>query len=467
MPNPCRERGSPHRGNSTRGARLRRPPQGNRSNCAKPRAPGKARCDRRSTSTGSTSVYVKPTSSWWFSTVQAHIAVERADEANRLKDDFLATLSHELRTPLNAVLGWVHMVMSKKLTPDREAHAIATIERNARSLAHMIDDLLDVSRINAGTLRLTFQPVDLVAVTQAALEVFKPFAIDKHLDLQFSAACGPHALVNGDADRLQQIIGNLLANAVKFTPEFGRVHVSVNPVGSIVEVTVVDTGQGISPDFLPHVFERFSQVAGTAARRQGGLGLGLAIVRQLVELHGGTVHADSGGVGGGSTFTVGLPIVDPDAGAEHGSPTPARRIAASMGSPAARPRRLAGLCILVVEDHSDESLLTTLVLTEEGAIVKAAASAREALQLIEMQRPNAIVTKIGLPDEDGYALLRRIRQHDQEHGGFLPAIALTAYAREGDRLRALEAGFQAYVTKPVDLAELIAAIEEVCGRFKS
>ena len=396
--------------------------------------------------------------------VEAQIAVEHADEANRLKDDFLATVAHELRTPLNAVLGWARLVMSKRLAPDREAHAMETIERNAKTLARLIDDLLDVSRIIAGTLRLTPQPVDLVAVTQASVEAVKPLADDKHIDLQFSPEPGPPVLVSGDGDRLQQVFRNLLTNAVKFTPDSGRIDVSINRAGSTIEVTVADTGQGISPEFLPHLFERFSQGTGAPSRRHDGLGLGLAIVRQLVELHGGTVHAASRGIGTGSTLTVRLPILDDGAGVERRSPTLAPLTAASPASDDAAPRRpLAGLSVLVVEDQADDSSLTALVLTQVGATVNVARSAPEALQLLEVQRPNVMITKIGLPVEDGYWLLRQIRQREAEHGGFLPAIALTAYARLADRAQALEAGFQGFLTKPVDLAELTAAIATVKG----
>ena len=400
-------------------------------------------------------------------TVRAQTAEEDAEQANRLKDDFLATVSHELRTPLNAVLGWARMLMSKQLTTERAAHAIGTIERNAASLAHIIDDLLDVSRIIAGTLHMVPQPVDLVAVTQSAVAAVKLLAVDKRIDLRFSPDPGSPALVSGDGDRLQQVIWNLLANAVKFTSEGGRVDVSVERVGSSIEVNVVDTGQGISPEFLPHVFERFRQADGAPSRRHGGLGLGLAIVRQLVELHGGTVRAASDGVGRGATFTVRLPILDGETAAERASPVGDRRIAESMGLPTSRSQRLDDLRILVVDDHADGRTLTTLSLTQAGAIVQAVASAREALQLLEVQRPDVLVSDIGLPDQDGYVLIRQIRGHEAKHGGFLPAVALTGYARADDRVRALAAGFQAHVTKPLEPAELIAAIADVTRRFRS
>jgi signal transduction histidine kinase/ActR/RegA family two-component response regulator len=393
-------------------------------------------------------------------TVQAQAAEERAEQANRLKDDFLATVSHELRTPLNAVLGWARMLMSRQLTTERAAHAVDTIERNAASLARIIDDLLDVSRIIAGTLHMVPQPVDLVAVTQSTLDVVKPLAVDKRIDLRFSPEPGATALVSGDDERLQQVIWNLLANAIKFTSEGGRVDVSIERMGSSIEVNIVDTGQGISPEFLPYMFERFRQADGGPSRRHGGLGLGLAIVRQLVELHGGTVHAASDGVGRGAAFTVRLPIL---AGAEQELALADRRTAESMGSPRPRSQRLDGLRILVVDDHADGRTLTTLFLTQAGATVTAVASAREALQLLEVDRPDVLVSDIGLPDEDGYTLIRQIRQREAEHGGLLPAIALTGYARADDRARALAAGFQAHIAKPLEPAELIAAIADVTG----
>jgi hypothetical protein len=268
-------------------------------------------------------------------------------------------------------------------------------------------------------------------------------------------------VVNGDPGRLQQVIGNVLTNAIKFTPEGGRVDVSVRHVGSHMEVKVVDAGRGISADFLPHVFERFRQADKATSRQQGGLGLGLAIVRQLVELHGGTVHAASEGEGRGATFTIRLPILTAAAPPERWSELAERRFAASMGSPKRRSPRLDDLHILVVDDHADGRTLTSLVLTEAGASVSAVASVREALQLLEGQRPDVIVSDIGLPEEDGYALVRRIRQHEAAHGGFLPAIALTGFARAEDRTRILAAGFQAHVSKPLDPAELTAAITAV------
>ncbi|PYQ96738.1 MAG: hybrid sensor histidine kinase/response regulator [Acidobacteria bacterium] len=399
-------------------------------------------------------------------TVQAQTAEEHAEHANRLKDDFLATVSHELRTPLNAVLGWARMLKEKQLTTEREGHAVETIERNATSLAHIIDDLLDVSRIIAGTLHLTPQLIDLVAVTHTTFQAVKPLAVKRQIDLRFSPEPGATAMVSGDAARLQQVIWNLLGNAVKFTPEGGRVDVSVEPAGASVELNIVDTGQGIDPEFLPHVFERFRQAEGTPSRRHGGLGLGLAIVRQLVELHGGTVHAASAGSGRGATFTVRLPALAAGAQVERGPGIADRRFAGSRESPALRLPHLDDLR-LVVDDDNDGRTLTTLVLTQAHASVKAVASAREALQALETERPDVLVSDIGLPDEDGYSLIRRIRHRETQRGGFLPAIALTGYARADDKIRALVAGFQAHVVKPLEPAELMAAITDVRGRSKS
>ena len=394
-------------------------------------------------------------------TVRAQTMTEDAEQANHLKDEFLATVSHELRTPLNAILGWARMLGSKDLPPDRAGHAVATIERNASALAHLIDDLLDVSRIVAGTLRLTPQPVDLVAVTQAALDAVRPLAATKKIHLEFSPDFPAMKAVSGDAGRLEQLIWNLLANAIKFTPEGGRVDVVIEPSKDHMEVRVVDTGQGINPDFLPHVFERFRQAADATTQRHTGLGVGLAIVRQLVELHGGTVHAASQGVGRGATFTVRLPVSARDPHVDPAATLEERRVAASAASPTPRSTRLDDVRIMVVDDNVDGRTLTSLVLTQAGATVTAVASVGEALQALEVERPDVLVSDIGLPDRDGYALIRQIRQHEAEHGGFLPAVALTGFARAEDRARILAAGFQAHLPKPVEPIELTAVVSSV------
>jgi signal transduction histidine kinase/ActR/RegA family two-component response regulator len=399
-------------------------------------------------------------------TVHAQTMTENAEQANHLKDEFLATVSHELRTPLNAVLGWARMLGSKQLPPGRAKHAVAVIERNASALAHLIDDLLDVSRIVAGTLHLAPRAVDLGAVAQAAVDAVQPLAASRNVRLTFSPDRAAIDTVTGDAGRLQQIVWNLLANAIKFTAEGGRVDVFIQRSTDQMEVKIVDTGQGISPDFLPHVFERFRQADDAGAQRHKGLGLGLAIVRQLVELHGGTVHAASQGVGRGATFTVRLPIATGEVRPGEAAVLGERRTAASTASPMPRLPRLEGLRILVVDDNADGRTLTSMVLTQAGASVKAAASVLEALQMLEVERPDVVVSDIGLPDEDGYHLIRRIRAYETEHGGFLPAVALTGYARAEDRSRILAAGFQAHVPKPVDPIELAAAIATITQHLR-
>ena len=394
-------------------------------------------------------------------TVRAHTMTEDAELANHLKDEFLATVSHELRTPLNAVLGWARMLGADQLPPGRAKHAIAIIERNAAILTHLIDDLLDVSRIVSGTLLLSPQPVDVVGVVQTVVDTVEPTAAGKQVELTFSPVRGPiDAAVTGDASRLQQVVSNLLANAIKFTPAGGRVEIFVERLDDHVQVKVMDTGQGISPDFLPHVFDRFRQANAATGQRHAGLGLGLAIVRQLVELHGGTVDAASEGLDRGATFTVRLPIAGSVAQPAQESSLPDRRTSRGPALPVARVMRLDDLRILVVDDSDDGRALTALMLTQAGATVKGVASVREALRLLknEKERPDVLVSDIGLTNEDGYGLIRQIRQLEAEHGGFLPAIALTGYVRAEDRSRILAAGFQAHVPKPVEPIELTAAI---------
>ena len=400
--------------------------------------------------------------------VHAQTKTEDAEQANRLKDEFLATVSHELRTPLNAILGWARMLSAKQLPPDRADKGIATIERNASALARIIDDLLDVSRIVAGTFRMALFPVDLIAVAQAALEAVRPLAAAGNVQLTLASDLPAMRTVNGDVGRLEQVIWNLLANAIKFTPEGGRVDLFVVSSKDDLEIKVVDTGQGIDPVFLPHVFDRFRQGDGAVTRRHSGLGLGLAIVRQLVELHGGTVHAASEGIGRGATFSVCLPRAAEVrvGGAAATRVIGERRTAASMASPMPRLPRLDDLRILVVDDDPDGRALTSLVLTQVGASVRAAASVREAVQMVDAERPDVLVSDIGLPDGDGYRLIRHIRDTEAVHGGFLPAVALTGYARAEDRARILAAGFQAHVPKPVEPAELATAIVTVTQLLK-
>jgi signal transduction histidine kinase/ActR/RegA family two-component response regulator len=400
-------------------------------------------------------------------TVRAQTMTEEAEQANQLKDEFLATVSHELRTPLNAVLGWARMLGSMNLPPARVKHGIAVIERNAAALAHLIEDLLDVSRIVAGTLRMAPQPVDLVTITQAALETVGPLAMAANVELRFSPDRRGMEIVSGDAGRIQQVIGNLVANAIKFTPGGGRVDIFIARANDDMEIKVVDTGQGISADFLPHVFERFRQADGATTRRHSGLGVGLAIVRQLVELHGGTVSAMSPGAGRGATFIVRLPISGAKARPGQFVAPGRRRTVDSTPPPAAPFPRLDTLRILVVGDDPDGRTLTSLVLTQAGATVETAGSAREALQILHDRRPDALVSDIGLPDEDGYRLIHQIRRHEGEHGGFVPAVALTGYVRPEDRDLALAAGFQAHIPKPADPVALAAAVAAIVQSAKS
>ena len=384
-----------------------------------------------------------------------------AREANRLKDEFLATVSHELRTPLTAILGWSHMLRSGQVDARSSATAFETIERNARAQAQLIEDLLDVSRIITGKLRIDVRPVDPNSFIEAAVEAVRPAAEAKGVRLQKVIDTGL-ATVSGDPVRLQQVVWNLLSNAIKFTPRGGRVQVRMERVNSHIEIAITDDGAGIAPDFLPHVFDRFRQADGTTTRNHGGLGLGLSIVRHLVELHGGTVRAVSAGEGQGSTFTVLLPV----------APVYAYVPAEGRVHPAARetlppfecPDRLDGLRVLVVDDEADTREMLKAGLGQCGAEVTAAGSAAEALSEIRRSPPDVLISDIGMPDEDGYALIRQVRSLPAGQGGMVPAIALTAYARTEDRLQALRAGYQMHVTKPVELTELAAVVASLAKR---
>ena len=386
-----------------------------------------------------------------------------AEAANRAKDEFLSILSHELRTPLNAILGWSAMLRQRTLSQDKVLRALETIERNAKSQAQLIEDILDISRIITGKLRLQVRPVNLVPVIESAIESVRLAAEAKSIRLQsrIDSEAGP---LLGDAARLQQVVWNLLSNALKFTPKDGRVEIRLERVNSHVEITVSDTGPGISSDFLPFVFDRFRQHDSTTTRSYGGLGLGLAIVRQLVELHGGTVTVVSPGIGQGTTFTVQLPvmIIHPPAS----DPERLHSIVEANGRVEASPT-LEGLKILVVDDEADARELLSTILQKYGADVIAVASVKEALTIIETathRSPDVLVSDIGMPDEDGYSLIRKLRQLEAQRGGKLPAIALTAYAGSDDRRQALLAGFQMHVTKPVDAAELVAVVASLTGR---
>ena len=382
-------------------------------------------------------------------------------EANRLKDEFLATVSHELRTPLTAILGWAHMLRAGQLDEQGATSALETIERNARTQAQLIDDLLDVSRIITGKLRLDVRQVDPGSFIEPAVEALRPAAEAKGVRIRKVMDTGVVS-VAGDPARLQQVVWNLLSNAIKFTPKGGKVQVRLERIDSHIEIAVSDTGAGIKPEFLPHVFERFRQADQTTTRRHGGLGLGLAIVRHLVELHGGTVEADSPGEGRGATFVVKLPVVPVYRKGDF-----AERVHPADGDtlPAYDcPERLDGVKVLVVDDEADTRELLRVGVGQCGAEVVTAGSAPEALEAIAEERPDLIVSDIGMPGEDGYDLIRQVRALPAGRGGRIPAIALTAYARTEDRLRALRAGYQSHIAKPVELAELVAVMASLLQR---
>ncbi|MBW4418011.1 MAG: response regulator [Myxacorys californica WJT36-NPBG1] len=405
--------------------------------------------------------------------IREQVIRAEAETANRAKDEFLSVLSHELRTPLNAILGWAQVLRKQSLSREKMVRALETIERNARSQLQLIEDILDISRIITGKLRLQVRPVHLVPVIESAIESVRLAAEAKSIRIQ-SALDSEVAPIMGDANRLQQVVWNLLSNAVKFTPKDGQVEIHLKQVNSHIELTVSDTGRGISPDFLPYVFDRFRQHDSTTTRSYGGLGLGLAIVRQLVELHGGTVAVVSPGLEQGATFAVELPVttiqppaIDPE---QLDSGVQANEIEDA-------PLTLEGLKILAVDDEPDALELLNTILQGYGADVISATSAQEALSIIETSTDRSfdvLVSDIGMPDEDGYFLMRKLRQLEAQQGGwlpaiakqaYLPAIALTAYARSDDRRQALLAGFQMHLTKPVDAIELATVVASLTGRL--
>ena len=382
-----------------------------------------------------------------------------AEQADRLKDEFLATLSHELRTPLTSVLGWASLIRSGDVDEANFPRAMEIIERNARSQARLIDDLLDVSRIITGNLRLELHSIDFAPVIEAANDALRPAAEAKGIQLQIefaSQACK----VRGDTNRLRQVVWNLILNAIKFTPRGGRVVVGLHCNDSFAQLTVSDTGDGIDRDFLPYVFDRFRQAEGSISRKQGGLGLGLAVVRHLVELHGGSVSAESGGPGQGATFTVELPLVDGLAAVDAED----QKQAATGKGLDRSSLRLDGLRVLVVEDDDDSRSLLSMVLKQYGANVTAASSAAEALKALERAPADVLISDIGMPDEDGYELMRKVRALPPQRGGLAPAIALTGYATCKDRERALLAGYQVHVAKPVEPIALVAAVANLAKR---
>ena len=376
-----------------------------------------------------------------------------AERTAMLKDEFLAIVSHEMRTPLTAILGWVQLLRNGSLPPATVPQALETIERNARAQAKLIDDLLDMSRVLSGRLRLDVHPVSPSETVEAAIAAAEPSAAAKNIHLT-SRLDSKGGMVSGDPGRLQQIVLNLLSNAIKFTPSGGQVTVCVSHFANEVEISVSDTGEGIKPEFLPHVFDRFRQQDASTIRKHPGLGLGLSTAKQLVELHGGSVRAESQGPDKGATFVVSLPLMAE--GKEKPAGKPAARLETdSIGE--ALPSLLRTK-ILVVDDDSDAREVLRSILAQNGASVRTAGSASEAVKEFEMRRPDVLVSDIGMPGEDGYALIRSIRILDQKAGGLTPAIALTAFTRSDDRRRAIGAGFQIHLSKPIEAAELVTVV---------
>ena len=399
----------------------------------------------------------------------AQAAQKEAERANRLKDEFLATASHELRTPLTAVLGWSRLLRTGKLDAENSARALEAIERNATLQTKLIDDLLDVSRIITGKLKLDRQAIEIAHVVSDAVNTVRPAADAKHItiDTSFDAEAGP---VLGDANRLQQVVWNLLSNAVKFTPKNGRIEVALQRVNSEVQVSVGDSGEGISSEYLPYVFDRFSQGDGKTTRSHSGLGLGLAIVRQLVELHGGTVNAHSDGPGRGATFKLQLPVLSINR--VPGSKSAANdltltRARVTDGLSIQCPPRLDGVRVLVVDDDSDTRQMLQAVLSECQADVITATSAAEAIKEIARRKPDVLVSDLGMPEQDGYELIRQVRETESAGATRIPALALTAYAKAEDRVRALANGYQVHLSKPVEPAELVLVVANLAGRVES
>jgi PAS domain S-box-containing protein len=387
-------------------------------------------------------------------------ARSRAERASRIKDEFLATLGHELRTPLNAVLGWAHILRIGKPQVDELKQGLDTIERNARVQAQIIEDLLDMSRIVSGKVRLDVQQIDLPAVLNESIDTVRATAEAKGVRLH--AVVDPRAgPISGDPDRLQQVFWNLLNNAIKFTPKGGQVQVLLERVNSQIKVSVIDTGEGIAPEFLPYVFDRFQQGDASTTRRHGGLGLGLAIVKQLVELHGGNVRVKSGGIGKGTTFTVNLPLLavytEPEKERRHSWPMPRENQPLPDVS-------LADVHVLVVDDEVDARELVKRLLEMAGATVSMAGSASEAVERILAARPDVLICDLGMPAQDGFSLIRQLRVLEETQESVLPAVALTAYARSEDRTKAIRCGFQNHLAKPVEPAELLAVVSSLAGR---
>jgi signal transduction histidine kinase/ActR/RegA family two-component response regulator len=387
------------------------------------------------------------------------IAKNEAERASQLKDEFLATLSHELRTPLNAILGWSQLILSGSMKEDDIHRGLETIERNARAQNKLIEDLLEMSSIISGKVRLGMQQLDVTSLVDTAVESVRPTAQAKGVSLQKTIA--PHVgTITGDPNRLQQVFWNLLSNSIKFTPKGGKITVLVGWSGPMLEIRINDSGLGISPEFIPYVFDRFRQGDASLTRQYGGLGLGLAIVKQLVELHGGTVRAESSGIGKGSSFIVNLPLVISD----DAKTDPIPRLK-ELGSD--KKTELSGKKVLVIDDEADARELISRILTYCKARVITAATAREGLELLKREKPDVIISDVSMPDQDGYEFISEVRQLSPENGGSTPAVALTAFARADDMAKAISAGYQKHLCKPVDSHELITAINQLVEATKT
>jgi signal transduction histidine kinase/ActR/RegA family two-component response regulator len=392
--------------------------------------------------------------------IREQAARAEAEEANRLKDEFLATVSHELRTPLNSMLGWARLLHGGKLDRKAIERAVETIERSAESQLQIIEDLLDVSRIVSGKLRLEIRPFDLASVIKTTAEAMRLSAEAKAIGMRVTL--DPQVdLIIGDSVRMQQVVWNLLSNAIKFTPAGGQVEVRLDRSDAHALLSVHDTGIGIDPKFLPHVFERFRQADGSTTRKHGGLGLGLAIVRHLVEQHEGIIDVFSEGEGKGATFTVRLPLMTEESrGRQTERLTPIMLDSALDSDPVS----LRGIRVLLVDDEDSALEILMTILKQYEAEVTACNSAGEALEAIKRWRPDVLIADIGMPGEDGYTLIRKVRALSPEHGGEIPALALTAYARTEDRIRALSAGYRMHLAKPVDPTELTIVIVALAKR---
>ncbi|WP_445172462.1 response regulator [Microcoleus sp.] len=386
--------------------------------------------------------------------IREQVARQEAERANQMKDEFLAILSHELRTPLNAILGWSRLLRVKKFDEETIDKALETIERNAKSQAQLIEDILDVSRILRGKLNLNKHPIRLESVIELAIDSLQPLAEEKSIALELTSSPNVGQVI-GDSDRLQQIVWNLLSNAIKFTPEEGKVEVRLESVGDEAQIEIIDSGIGIAPDFLPYVFDRFRQADSSTTRSYGGLGLGLAIVRHLVEQHGGKVYAENN-PGEGAKFTVTLPLAQRNALADDDDWSELNDQAGTLPT-------LVNVQLLVVDDDDDTREFLIALLEEEGAMVRSASSVAEALAALDSSWPDVLLSDIGMPGADGYELIARVREMEVLRGGMMPAIALTAYARESERQQALEAGFQMHLSKPVEVPQLIAGIANLAG----